>query len=87
MVGIKWYSWQTDPDQKAADKRYLLDLSSQTSQAEATWRAKRSRLPGLRCAVQPHHQPVGDIPRDAFYKMSQWGQIISRLDWNWSSSS
>lgn len=25
---------------------------------------------------------VGDIPRDAFGKMPQWGQIISRLAWN-----
>lgn len=25
---------------------------------------------------------VGDIPRDAFYKMPQWGKIISRLAWN-----
>ncbi|HSV85046.1 MAG TPA: S41 family peptidase [Levilinea sp.] len=127
-VRLKWWvSAETvqlaelTPDQKAADMRYLLDLTRQVSQADAVWQAagldnpldqpegwiERARqtnsnskfadlvLQFLVHAGQGGHaflaydvqfnpttSLVGDIPRDAFYKMPQWGQVISRLAWN-----
>lgn len=127
-IRLKW--WVTPknvqlaelpPDQKAADMRYLLELTHQVSQADAVWQAagldnpldqpedwvERARqtqsnsefadlvLQYLVHAGQGGHaflafdlqfnpttSLVGDIPRDAFYKMPQWGQLISRLAWN-----
>lgn len=127
-IRLKWWiSPQTvaltelTPDQKAADMRYLLELTRQVSQADAVWqasgldnpldqpeawveRARQTRsnsefadlvLQFLVHAGQGGHaflaydlqfnpttSLVGDIPRDAFYKMPQWGQLTSRLAWN-----
>lgn len=127
-IRLKWWAspesvelTELTPDQKAADMRYLLELTSQVSQVDAVWQAaglenplnqseawiERARqtqsnsefadlvLQYLVHAGQGGHaflaydlqfnpttSLVGDIPRSAFYKMRQWGQIISHLVWN-----